>query len=234
MCQRRRGRHDSILPSSPTAPGFIEARGTTSAKAAGSAAITIAILIGSLLLEKPAAGSRQSSQREQQPVFRAGANFVNVDVYPRRNGRLVEGLAATDFQVFEDGKPQAVERFEFIRIDPNTPDADRRDPNTQRDAERLLDDPRRRLFVVFLDDYHITRETAGFVRGPLVEFLERTIGRTDLFALMTPNVAVGDLIFGQRLEVFPGPDGPIGSPLLFRGGPSAQAPRASAADPQFP
>ena len=99
----------------------------------------------------------QSPQNPQQPVFRGGANFVNVDAYPRRDGRLVEGLTAADFQIFEDGKPQRIESFEFIKIEPNVPDADRRDPNTQRDAERLLNDPRRRAFVVYLDEYHISR-----------------------------------------------------------------------------
>ncbi len=157
-----------------------------------------AVIVALLLSSTP---SGQQPQREQQPVFRGGANFVNVDVYPRRDGRVVEGLTAADFQVFEDGKPQKVEQFELIRIDPNTPDAERRDPNTQREGEQLLDDPRRRVFVVYLDEYHISRETARFVRAPLVEFLERTIGRTDLFALMTPDVPVTDLIFGQRLDV---------------------------------
>ncbi|HYN07875.1 MAG TPA: VWA domain-containing protein [Vicinamibacterales bacterium] len=168
---------------------------TRSVVRAGIAAISSTVLGLSVLL-----GQTPPTQ-EQRPVFRGGANFVNVDVYPRRDGRLVDGLTAGDFQVFEDGKPQKIELFEFIRLEANVPDASRRDPNSQQEAERLLDDPRRRVFVVYLDEYHISRETARFVRGPLVEFLERIIGPSDLFALMTPDVAVRDLIFGRRLEV---------------------------------
>jgi VWFA-related protein len=145
--------------------------------------------------------SQAAQEPQRQPVFRGGANYVNVDAYPRRDGRLVEGLTAGDFQVFEDGKPQKIENFEFIRIEPNTPDAARRDPNSVQEAEQLLRDPRRRVFVLFLDEYHISREAAYFVRSPLVEFLERAIGSSDLFALMTPEVSVRDLTFGQRLEV---------------------------------
>ena len=134
-------------------------------------------------------------------MFRGGANFVNVDVYPRRDGRLVEGLTAADFQIFEDGKPQKIEHFEFIKVAMNTPDASRRDPNTQRDAERLVADPHTRVFVIYLDDYNLTLLAARELRRPLREFLERVIGPSDLFAVMFPDMPLPHLIFGQRLDV---------------------------------
>ena len=151
---------------------------------AGTAAGCAFLALG--LLGTPAARSRSSSSGQagsppgqpqgQQPVFRGGANFVNVDVYPRRDGRLVEGLTAADFQIFEDGKPQKIEHFEFIKVAMNTPDASRRDSNTQRDAERLVADPHSRVFVIYLDDYNLTLLAARELRRPLREFLERVIG----------------------------------------------------------
>jgi VWFA-related protein len=165
----------------------------------GRAAAAAALLI--LIAARPFSREAPAPQNPQQPVFRGGANFVNVDAYPRRDGRLVEGLTAADFQVLEDGKPQRVENFEFIRIEPNVPDAARRDPNTQRDAERLLNDPRRRAFVVYLDEYHISRWGARELIGPLREFLERVIGPSDLFAVMLPDTPLPSLAFGQRLDV---------------------------------
>ena len=168
----------------------------------GAAVTTSAVL--AILLAGSSVPAARSQEIQRQPVFRGGANFVNVDVYPRRDGRLVDGLTDKDFQVFEDGKPQTIEKFELIRIESFVPDSLRRDPNTQQEAERLLDDPRRRVFVIFLDDYHIARESARFVRAPLVEFLERTIGPSDLFAAMTPDISVRDLVFGQRLETIEG------------------------------
>src|SRR5690242_13044697 len=69
----------------------------------------------------------QSAQPPQSPqVFRGGATLVYVDVYPRKNDRVVEGLTAKDFQVFEDGKPQSVQTFEYIKFEPAPFDADRR------------------------------------------------------------------------------------------------------------
>jgi len=42
---------------------------------------------------------------EQRPLFRGGTHFVRVDAYPIQDGKIVEGLKAEDFEIFEDGKP---------------------------------------------------------------------------------------------------------------------------------
>ena len=55
-------------------------------------------------------------QQPQPPVFRGGANFVRVDVYPLRDGKPVDGLKLEDFEVQEDGVTQKVEAFEHVVI----------------------------------------------------------------------------------------------------------------------
>ena len=97
---------------------------------------------------------QQKPPDPQRPVFRAGAYFVTVDVYPLQDGRVVDGLTAEDFQVLEDGKPQKVESFEYVKIGPAVPE-NNRDPNNQRDMLQRLADPRSRVFVLFLDSYHL-------------------------------------------------------------------------------
>ena len=92
-----------------------------------------------------------SAQQQQPQVFRAGTTLINVDVYPRRDGRVIEGLRAEDFQVLEDGVLQNVDAFEFIRTEPNPLDSERRDPGTQRDGDEQAADPHNRVFVVYLD-----------------------------------------------------------------------------------
>jgi VWFA-related protein len=118
-------------------------------------------------------------------------------VYPRRDGHLVEGLRAEDFQVLEDGKPQTVWTFEFIRIQPNAPDNERRDPNTKEEGDQLAADPRNRVFVVYLDLYHTTFYGGHETQTPLLDFLNRTIGANDLFAVLTPEVPVSQLTFAR-------------------------------------
>ena len=50
-----------------------------------------------------------TAQDPQRPVFRTRTRLVRVDAYPSRDGRNIDGLAAEDFEVFEDGVPQMVE-----------------------------------------------------------------------------------------------------------------------------
>jgi VWFA-related protein len=136
----------------------------------------------------------------QHPVFRAGATLVAVDAYPTRDGRVVEGLAPADFHVTEDGKPQSVEFFEFLKFDTHPLGEDRRDPQTAEEGERLVADPHHRAFVAYFDVYHLTAAGARNMRQPVVEFLERTIGSTDYFAALNPDTPISSLTFGQRLE----------------------------------
>ena len=66
-------------------------------------AITALALAGIATAQQPGQAPNQPP-----PVFRSGAYLVFVDAYPRRDGHVVEGLAASDFAVLEDGKPQTV------------------------------------------------------------------------------------------------------------------------------
>jgi VWFA-related protein len=51
--------------------------------------------------------------REQVPTFRAGVSAVLVDVLATdREGNPLAGLMEEDFQVFEDGVPQAIATFD--------------------------------------------------------------------------------------------------------------------------
>ena len=75
----------------------------------------------------------QPTQAQQRPVFRGGTHFVRVDAYPTTpDGKIVEGLKPEDFEILEDGKPQSIESFDFIKFDTFTPEAERRDPVSQR------------------------------------------------------------------------------------------------------
>jgi VWFA-related protein len=163
----------------------------------------VAAIVVASALTNPAAGGQTpapESAQGQQPVFRAGVNFVSVDVFPRREGNVIAGLTLADFQVFEDGKPQKVETFEFIRIESNPADSDRRDPSTTADMDRQARDPRNRIFVVYLDMAHTTIPGSHATQQPVAEFLNRTIGRSDLFGFMTAEIPASQLVLGRRTE----------------------------------
>lgn len=143
-----------------------------------------------------------SGGQQPAPVLRSGTAAVLVDVYPQRDGRIVAGLTAADFQVFEDGKPQRIESVEFVRIVPAPPDATRRDPNNTREMYALVADPRRRVFVTFLDEFHTTTTGSHLIRRPLLDLIDRTVGADDLIGVMTARIRPEDVTFGrERLAI---------------------------------
>ena len=162
------------------------------------AALLVVCLCGTL-----AATSQQAQKppQERPPVFRAGAHYVKVDAYPSRDGHIVEGLTADDFEILEDGKPQAIDALEFIRFDAFTSDEERRDPNSQRDAFALAADPNYRVFVLYLDAYHVDLTGSHNLRQPLVNMLQRILGPRDLFGMLTPRQMPRDLILGRQTQM---------------------------------
>src|SRR5579871_5888491 len=101
--------------------------------------------------------------RTQQPTFRATANLVRLDVSVLdRKGEPVRSLAASDFVVLENGKPQSIESFQPIDLpDMVTTAADK------RSADWLVTAPHdvatnhtgaHRLFVIVMDDATIVQD----------------------------------------------------------------------------
>src|SRR4051795_1601867 len=83
-------------------------------------------------------------QNPPQPTFRTEANYVRVDVFPTRNGAPVADLTRDDFEILDNGQPQAIEQFERIEIRAAGPQDSRIEPNTVRESRALLGNPRAR------------------------------------------------------------------------------------------
>src|SRR5688572_30016047 len=171
---------------------------------------TAAVALLLLLSHTYGGPAAQQTPDQQRPVFRAGAHYVRVDVYPTRNGTPVRDLKAEDFELLEDGKPQQIDRCEFIESPKWTPDAERRDPNSQRDGFELARNPNYRVFVLYLDAFHVDFSGSHAVRVPITDLLNRMMGPQDLFGVMTPYLGIKDLLLGQstlsiqeQLEKYP-------------------------------
>ncbi|HSG01000.1 MAG TPA: VWA domain-containing protein [Vicinamibacterales bacterium] len=136
-------------------------------------------------------------QAPQRPVFRVGTDVVRIDVYPRRDGRVVEGLTRDDFQVFEDGTAQTIETFEYVELEKFGDDVEVLDPRDGREAMRMAADPRNRVFVFFLDTYHVSWEGSLRSREPILEFMRDGLGPRDLFGVLTPQQSPELLTFGR-------------------------------------
>src|SRR5262245_44419683 len=95
------------------------------------------------------------AQDQPPPVFRAGVNFVRVDVIVLdRQGNPVMDLKPEDFQITEGGASQKVETFKLISLDGGLmpgPDGPPREIRTDLDEESEASRDDVRLFGIFLD-----------------------------------------------------------------------------------
>ena len=140
----------------------------------------------------------QTPQGQPQPTFRAGINYVAVDVIvkDRRDNPVID-LRKEEFEVFEDGKPQPIEEFRLVKIDstakPGDPVPRRIRSRDDEQAEASREDVR--VFAILLDDYHTRKLTSMSIREPLTKFLQTQLAPTDLVAIMYPLTPVSDLLF---------------------------------------
>jgi VWFA-related protein len=136
-----------------------------------------------------------------QPIFRGGVNVVRVDVIVTDSrGNPITDLSKDEFEIVEDGKPQAIDLFRQIRIEGNTADVARPRQVLTRDTEELeaaRDDVR--IFGIFLSDYQVCAERSRLVRDALSTFIGK-LGPNDLVAVMTPLMSVRDLVFSYDHE----------------------------------
>jgi VWFA-related protein len=135
----------------------------------------------------PAQSGVQSPDPQRPPVFRTGTASVRVDVtVVDHKGNPVTDLTKDDFEVREDGVPQAVDTIKMIRATGEAPDDDVSLPIRSPEhaaVEAARDDIR--VFVIFWDEYHIGQMVPA-IRGreALMDFVQTAFGPTDLVALM--------------------------------------------------
>jgi VWFA-related protein len=153
-----------------------------------------------------ASGATQSpppAQTPQQPPprFRTETNLVRVDVYATKDGVPVQDLTGADFEVYEDNTPQKVDSFEHIVVRTGGPQEERSEPASVSAANELAADPRRRVFVVYLDIEHVSVEGSHAIKEPLIDLLTRIMGPDDLVGVMTPIMSPSQITFGRRTRV---------------------------------
>jgi VWFA-related protein len=157
-------------------------------------------LVAALLLAQAAPPQSPPPQQPPQPPprFRVETNLVRVDAYATKNGVPVHDLAAEDFEILEDNAPQKIESFEHIVVDTGGPQSERAEPLSVTAANALAADPRRRVFVIYLDHNHVSFEGTHNIKEPLIDFMQRVMSDDDLIAVMTPDMSPSQMTFARR------------------------------------
>jgi VWFA-related protein len=133
-----------------------------------------------------AAGARL--QQQPAPTFKSGVDFVNVDVtVTDQQGRPVEDLPVSAFEVYEDGQLQQVSTFSLVKIpfSPARPAADASSPE-RIEPDVRSNDPATggRVYILLLDDLHVAPLRSGLVKSAARTFVERHLTPNDIAAIL--------------------------------------------------
>jgi VWFA-related protein len=128
---------------------------------------------------------------QQAPTFRSGTNLVQVQVVVTdKNGAPVRGLAAGDFEVKENGRPQIISNVSFVDIAPPDP-ADTTGLPSDIGTNDLP--AQGRVYVLVLDGPHVDPLGSTKLRAIAKSFVESSLGPNDVAAV----VHVGQPHLGQ-------------------------------------
>jgi len=146
----------------------------------------------------------QNPPPDQPPTFKTEANYVRVDLYPTVDDKPILDLRLDEIEVLEDGVVQKIDAFEHVLVRAAGPQETRHEPNTVAESRAALENPRARVFVIFLDVYHVEVGGSHNIRKPLIDMLNRIIGQEDLVGVMTPEMSATDVTFARRTTTIEG------------------------------
>jgi VWFA-related protein len=120
---------------------------------------------------------------QDRPTFRAAIEAVQVDVLVTdREGRLVSGLTAADFELLENGKPQAITTFSAVDIPIERGERPLAEPDVRTNSG-----PEGRIYLIALDEVgtHPDRpDTPLKAKAFLRRFIEEYFGPNDVAAVV--------------------------------------------------
>ncbi|HET6976714.1 MAG TPA: VWA domain-containing protein [Pyrinomonadaceae bacterium] len=158
--------------------------------------VMFCIFLPALAQTKPAPQPQKPAD-DKDDVVKITTNLVQVDAVVTKDGKLVKDLTADDFEIYEDGRKQAISSFAYIS---NVPGTNSLPVNTVRDkggevvpfAPVKVDVPRRTI-ALLVDDLGLSAESIGQVRRQLKKFIAEEIQPNDLVAIIRVSGEVGAL-----------------------------------------
>lgn len=145
--------------------------------------IACALAGGAVTAQQPAAP--QAPAEPPPPTFRVEVNYVEVDaVVTDAQGNAVGDLTTEDFEVLEDGRPQKVTAFSRIDLPITRPDQPVFSPGPIEPDVQTNMAADGRLYVIILDDLHVTFSNTARVKAALRQFIDRYFGANDIAAVV--------------------------------------------------
>ena len=152
--------------------------------------------IGLIVIIAAPCAPPQAPGESRGPVFRATTSLVQVDAsVTDSKGQPVAGLVARDFQILEDGKPQKITHFSYIRAAapglPPVTGSTQLPPRAALPSKPLERQQVQRTMVLIVDDLGLSADGIAGVRTALKGFVEHQMQTGDLVSIMTTSGGMG-------------------------------------------
>lgn len=126
---------------------------------------------------------------EAPPTFPTGIELVRIDVaVVDRRGRPVVDLASSDFELHEEKRRIDVITFEAVHL-PTEPVGHTDRPGTIS-TPQVPSPTDGQCYTIFVDDTHISSQTAAWVRSELARFLAEDVRGGEWVTLVAPESGV--------------------------------------------
>ncbi len=145
----------------------------------------------------PVVNAQQPSKPQQDDVLRINTDLVQTAItVVDKNGRFVDGLDSSQFELTVDGKPRPISFFERV-----TAGSSREEQLATRNGTDLpvitaataSPTVRGRTIVFFIDDLHLSPDSMHRTRDMLRRFLEKEMGSRDSIAIASASGQIGFL-----------------------------------------
>src|ERR1051326_2342054 len=158
--------------------------------------VILAVLL-SLSTLVPALGQTTPRADDKDDVVKITTNLVQVDAVVTKDGKPITGLTADDFELYEDGRKQAITSFAYISNVANVPsNAGPKRDKVSADAPPaapIQRDVARRTIAIVVDDLGMSAESMNQVRRRLRTFVAEELQPNDLVAIIRTGSDVGAL-----------------------------------------
>src|SRR5206468_1161323 len=123
-----------------------------------------------------------------QDIIKINTNLVQIDAVVTKGGKQITDLNAEDFEILEDGNPQAITSFSYISNVAAAPLANvaaakSNVPQPPIPAAVRPNEPRRTIGIV-VDDLGMAFQSLDRARSQLRKFVNEQISENDLVAIV--------------------------------------------------
>ena len=161
----------------------------------------ICSLLTAIVGQQPTTSKPQTPSSDPDEVVRITTNLVQIDaVVTDRDGKQITDLNPEDFEIYEDGRPQQISNFSYVKLESDsnappapTPKSNNKTPLPPQPPEQLRPDQVKRSIALVVDDLGLSFESTHFVRQALRKFVNEQMQSGDMVAIIRTGAGIGAL-----------------------------------------